>query len=348
MIISTTHEIQGRTIKEYLGVVIANEVLGVNQFSEIIASFTDGWGGRSGEFRRNLDELYGYVRLDIERKARHIGANAIVGYSVSFNEVSGKNKQMFMATATGTAVIIDKDEVDANNAEQVMINSEYIKSALKRKEILKNISESTSDEDWAMLYAYPDINVVKHLIEAYNERRKHYEVLTNPPSLQPFAKKIAKYVKSLHSKEAINCLYDYLLVDNNTEPLLSIIEEGEFFEPVLVLNLLKGSEKEQKIGYQLLSCQKPEYSIQDIEYMKQIKDLLKREIKGSIVTKKSMFGTKNVFICPDGHESDTKRDINTCFCSRCGKNAYGYSTDEAPHVNAFMERMQIISESIDQ
>jgi len=36
---------------------------------------------------------------------RRMGGNAVVGVSIDFNSIEGKNKQMLMVIATGTSVI---------------------------------------------------------------------------------------------------------------------------------------------------------------------------------------------------------------------------------------------------
>ena len=103
-IITTSPLIENRTIVDYLGPVISNEVLGVNIISDSIASFSDFFGGTSGTYRNKLDDLKRRVLGDLKRQAVDKGADAIVGLNISFNEITGKGKQMFMATATGTAV----------------------------------------------------------------------------------------------------------------------------------------------------------------------------------------------------------------------------------------------------
>jgi uncharacterized protein YbjQ (UPF0145 family) len=103
-IITTSPVIENRTITEYLGPIISNEVLGVNVISDSIASFSDFFGGSSGTYRGKLEDLKRTVLNDLRSQALSQGADAIVGFSIAFNEISGKGKQMFMATATGTAV----------------------------------------------------------------------------------------------------------------------------------------------------------------------------------------------------------------------------------------------------
>ena len=42
-------------------------------------------------------------------RAKALGANAVVGLKIEFDEISGKGKSMFMVTAYGTAVIISPE-----------------------------------------------------------------------------------------------------------------------------------------------------------------------------------------------------------------------------------------------
>ena len=106
MIITTTHKIAGFKIESYLGLVNANQVIGANLIADFMASFTDLFGGKSGAYRERLDLLYRDIMNLLEQKATSIGANAILGVHVDFDEISGQGKSMFMITAYGTAVII--------------------------------------------------------------------------------------------------------------------------------------------------------------------------------------------------------------------------------------------------
>lgn len=109
MIITTTFDVPGFITCEVLGVVSANQVLGNNLFSENIAAFTDIFGGKSGQYRSKLDELIDDARNQLIQKATYMDADAIVGFSVSTNQISAKGMSMFMVTATGTAVRIEPD-----------------------------------------------------------------------------------------------------------------------------------------------------------------------------------------------------------------------------------------------
>lgn len=106
LLITTTPVLDKIEIKRYIGPLTVNLVLGVNFFSDFAASFTDVFGGNSETYQSKLDNLTFEVDKLIKAKATRLGANAIIDYKLQFNEISGKGKQMFMVTATGTACLI--------------------------------------------------------------------------------------------------------------------------------------------------------------------------------------------------------------------------------------------------
>lgn len=142
-IITTSPIIENRTITEYLGPIISNDVLGVNVISDSIASFSDFFGGSSGTYRSKLDDLKRAVLNDLRSQALDQGADAIVGFNIAFNEISGKGKQMFMATATGTAVKLGHNRLEYARKmhELTMFHNEGIFTDAEyehEKEILKS------------------------------------------------------------------------------------------------------------------------------------------------------------------------------------------------------------------
>ena len=132
IIIVNTEGIAHYTIKEYRGLVTANQVVGANLFADMFASFTDIVGGRSGAYRERLETLYKDVKEQLSDKASKLGANAIVGFRIDFDEVSGKGKSMFMVTCIGTAVVVEPDRYEIYNKLH-NLNS-YLKDGLLTKE----------------------------------------------------------------------------------------------------------------------------------------------------------------------------------------------------------------------
>ena len=69
MIVSTTPSIEGRRVKEYLGIVSGEAVLGVNIFKDLFANIRDLVGGRAGAYEKELKNARG-VAMD-EMVAEH-------------------------------------------------------------------------------------------------------------------------------------------------------------------------------------------------------------------------------------------------------------------------------------
>lgn len=107
MIITTTNYIENNSIKQYLGVVNTNVVIGTNILSDFTASLTDVLGGRSGSYQSKLNLIYERVTNELERKANYLKADAILGLQIDFDEISGNGKSMFMVSASGTAVVLE-------------------------------------------------------------------------------------------------------------------------------------------------------------------------------------------------------------------------------------------------
>lgn len=112
VIITTTNNISCYSIKEYRGAVCANQVLGANVISDIFASWTDFWGGKSGAYRDVLNELFADVRKQMIEKATDAGANAILGFRLCFNEISGKQKSMLMLSGYGTLALVELNKFE--------------------------------------------------------------------------------------------------------------------------------------------------------------------------------------------------------------------------------------------
>lgn len=105
MIVTTTQSIEGHSIKEYLGVVSGETIMGANIFRDLFASVRDIVGGRAGGYEKVLNDARNIVLEELENKAKALGANAVVGVDFDY-EALGNNNGMLMVTAAGTAVYI--------------------------------------------------------------------------------------------------------------------------------------------------------------------------------------------------------------------------------------------------
>lgn len=102
MIISTTPTIQGREIRDYLGVVAGEAILGANIFRDLFASIRDVVGGRSGSYEKVLREARAAAMAEMQEEARKLGGDAVVGVDIDYETVS--QGTMLMVAVSGTAV----------------------------------------------------------------------------------------------------------------------------------------------------------------------------------------------------------------------------------------------------
>ena len=105
MLLTTTPTIEGQPIREYMGIVTAEAIIGANLVKDIFAGLRDIVGGRSGTYERVIDESRRHALRELEEKAMFIGANAVVGIDLDFETIGAKGS-MLMVVATGTAVRI--------------------------------------------------------------------------------------------------------------------------------------------------------------------------------------------------------------------------------------------------
>ena len=105
MILSTTPQIEGHTIREYKGVVTGEIIIGANFVRDIFASIHDVIGGRADSYEEVLREAKDTALNEMVRRAQAMGANAIVGIDIDY-ETIGANGSMLMVATSGTAVVI--------------------------------------------------------------------------------------------------------------------------------------------------------------------------------------------------------------------------------------------------
>ena len=106
MILTTTHEISGREISQYLGIVTGEAILGANIFKDLFAGIRDIVGGRSGAYEGELRKAKEIALREMEEQAQALGANAVVGVDLDY-ETLGADGGMLMESASDTAVVQD-------------------------------------------------------------------------------------------------------------------------------------------------------------------------------------------------------------------------------------------------
>ncbi|WP_075186339.1 heavy metal-binding domain-containing protein [Teredinibacter haidensis] len=103
MLKTTTSTVDGRPIREYLGVVVGEAILGANIFKDIFGAIRDIVGGRSAAYEQEMGKAREIAFDEMEQKAKALGADGIVGIDIDY-EVVGQQGGMMMVSVSGTAI----------------------------------------------------------------------------------------------------------------------------------------------------------------------------------------------------------------------------------------------------
>jgi len=103
VILTTTPTLEGRPIREYLGIVTGEVIVGANIFKDLFAGIRDIVGGRAGAYEGALRDARRTAFDELSYEAEKLGADAVVGVDIDY-EVVGQTGSMLMVSVSGTAV----------------------------------------------------------------------------------------------------------------------------------------------------------------------------------------------------------------------------------------------------
>lgn len=104
--LTTGYNFEGYTIKEYIGVISGETVLGTGFMSEVFASASDFLGEESTAFSDKMRKAKMSAMDKLIRQSVAIGGNGIIG--VDFDYINFANN-MIGVSVNGTAVVVEKD-----------------------------------------------------------------------------------------------------------------------------------------------------------------------------------------------------------------------------------------------
>jgi uncharacterized protein YbjQ (UPF0145 family) len=108
MLILTTHSVEGKKIKKYLGLVSGEAILGANIFKDFFAGIRDIVGGRSAAYEKELRQAKEIAIEEMQEQARSLDGNAVIGVDLDYETISvGQTGGMLMVSANGTAVVLE-------------------------------------------------------------------------------------------------------------------------------------------------------------------------------------------------------------------------------------------------
>jgi uncharacterized protein YbjQ (UPF0145 family) len=106
MLVSTTPTIEGKKVKEYLGIVSGEAIMGVNFLKDLSALVRDIMGGRAAKYEEELRKAKQIAMDEMIEEAQKLGANAILAIDLDYETV-GSEGSMLMVSTSGTAVVLE-------------------------------------------------------------------------------------------------------------------------------------------------------------------------------------------------------------------------------------------------
>jgi uncharacterized protein YbjQ (UPF0145 family) len=101
MIVTSTPNIEGKAVREYLGIVVGEAIVGTSFFRDIKAGLRDLVGGRSGAYEQKMREARELALKEMVEEAEGLGASAVLSVDIDYETVGDG---MMMVSASGTAV----------------------------------------------------------------------------------------------------------------------------------------------------------------------------------------------------------------------------------------------------
>lgn len=346
-VITTTGNIEFGTIVRYIDVVCANIVIGANVFSDFMASFTDFFGGNSKIYQNKMDNMYNEVMIEIKNKAKNIGANAIIGLKIDFDEISGKDKSMFMISASGTACVAMYEDKYINNEEnnkQKAISKEKLAMEILRRSAIRTIQENRyiPQEFIDYLSENPQDEIFETLFHMFMDSidsNMESEVYKRHTSL--------RVLSNYSDQKLIDYVYNVYLKNHDiSKNLVDLINKCHLFDAIGIYEIMK---KDLHVGISLLQSDKNYYTKDDVAAMDVIKSFIDTlPDKGKIeVVKGGVFSKEQEkYICPLGHKNNV--ELAESGCPTCKLNIKGLTLDEVNVIHEFKNKIDALRNLIDK
>lgn len=345
VLVSTTEELDGWEVTEYLDVVSAHVVAGTNVFSDVAASFSDVFGGRSSSYKKQLEDINEEVTRELKEKAAQQGADALLGLKVDHDEISGQQKGMLMVTATGTAVRAERSsepERQETTDESGPVSAGELAVESRTQRLLQEVEEGTisvDEETWQFLIE----NRVEELAEPARDvlveiLKKKFSTDADKLSLE----RGQDYFLAVDREVAKKHLYRMLCAGEPdreqgeerpvTEWTLEVLKEGQMLDFGRVRELL-GEEDflaRKRALEVLVEVDKPYYTESDVEALRELEERVSSgfEKRGEVleVEESGMLSseTKEVWQIEEGFQNPMDQE----YCDRTGKNIYGFTEEE--------------------
>lgn len=341
LFISTTNHIDNGKAVAYYGVVSSHIVAGTGFLSDLAASFSDLFGGRSGSYRRQLESLYDEALDEVSEKATALGANCILGLKIDMDNISGKGMSMFMITATGTAAKVEFNGGKQEDISTSAITSVALVNELEKRAILELLNKKDSLfplEKWEPILRSPSKDYIIPLTKRYFEIAS-YAATSDINYRSSFMEQYGLFVQLTDRPLVVDAIYEAMRNPEYSGYAKDLIDNNELFDAKSILRLIKEGMVREAV--KALHANQPAYSEKDLididavlAALDNLPDVGKIEVvKGGMFSKD---GEK--FICRHGHKNDPDRE----FCSDCAENIKGITGSDIKEIEIFKNKVSVL------
>lgn len=172
IIITSSHNLEGFNIIEYIEFVSVEVVLGTGLFSEFKASFSDLFGTRSVAFQEKLAAVKEHGLKEIRNKAKNLNGNAVISVDMDYINFSDNiigliiNGTVVKAVKNNYSITVEErpDEINLVDIECPVIISD--KSIIRKYE--RGVISAISVNYTIISKIETVINAIKFHIEIFN------------------------------------------------------------------------------------------------------------------------------------------------------------------------------------
>ncbi|MTK64836.1 MAG: YbjQ family protein [Methanobacterium sp.] len=111
MQIFTTSTVLGEHVEKHMGLVTGESLIGANLYKDMLGEVKGVVKKQQTQFEVQLGEARKIAIKSMKEKAEKMGANAIIGTRVEYNNLGGSVGNTIMVTVTGTAVELTNTEM---------------------------------------------------------------------------------------------------------------------------------------------------------------------------------------------------------------------------------------------
>lgn len=104
MILTSANTLTTGEIIEYKGLVTGESLIGANIYKDLFSGVRDVVGGRTSKYEEELKKARDVALKSMEEKAESLGANAIIGLKISYDNLGGTMGNTILVTVYGTAI----------------------------------------------------------------------------------------------------------------------------------------------------------------------------------------------------------------------------------------------------